>query len=1261
MLSCNVNGLRDFKVRQAIKSRFLYPQGSAGKPDVFMFQESHSTPENVKQWEADFGGKLIFSHGENLSWGVLLGFRPGLDVKVISSVQDTEGRYIVANVSIQGEGVTIGNIYMEPGLTTERVASLLQEITGIAQTFDNTRVIFGGDFNAVLDPTRDCNAVNTSGVRRGRHLQNAMDQYDLTDVFRVLHPTDRRYSCVSFGKVLSRLDYTLVSPDMLTYVVEASIGAAYKSDHSPIYLYFNLQDNQPGKGIWHFPNYLLGDPVYKQVAHATIKEIVDKNPDADPVILWETIKASVRGDTIRYLSQRKREKKQKIEELEAEVANAIVYRDRFAKYPDLMKHYSAKVAFLTVELEDVYEAQNAIAKSFYSGRKYYQWGHSMKYYFRLPGKKHDSIKQLRTPQGYIVHDSDQILKEGKIFYDKLYTQEAPVLQKDPELNQMFLRFIPVERMSYQGYKELDRPITLDDLYDSLSAMQVDKVSGPDSLSVEFYRAFWPVLGKLMHASFLHSQARGSLSDSQRRGILRLIPKRNKDLFNIANWRPITLLNVDYKILSKALAKRLASILPDLIHQDQKGFIRGRYIGDNIMDLYSLLSQVQEEKEEAWLLLLDIHKAFDSVSWSFLRKVLDTFMFLDSFIHWIELLYRDKEIRLSNNGHISDPIRPTRGLAQGDGLSPLLFVLVIETLALTIRENVDIKGIQYGTTQKKIGLLADDAILALKNSQLSFSTLLQTLEYFTTVSNLLVNREKSVIIPIGKNPHRNKLDSMEDFLYQTDGYINYLGIATPVTPPPAWDRSQRSLSDPNYTNIINYIRNALAPRNDIRHTILGRILNTKAFVASKLNYTFSLSPSPLPQLLTKIQSLLNGYIWSQGRHYISAALMYQPWDTGGMDMYSCRFQEHALKLKWLNRLLTGQDEFWCYQISRCFVLPIAQVVQFNCKFTDLCGLLRKKAKLPPFWMDVFKIWYHYHYEKKPRDPGSKLLMFNSAITTRCVHSVIRLKGYNRLNIFTVRDFVDLIHLATPKEYKDLGARFINRSIPHQWLEQLADESLVNNELSASWKLTLTTTQTVQVIQQNIVSHHPVLPSRIWDQWQSDLEIEDLQPFWKSVMAHRLHITEIKLRSFYVRFVNRAYCTNVDLHKWGKVPTEMCTFCGNNLETRVHLFWDCAKVRPIWTELITFCKTYITQDELYTRNSFLLLGFGTPVLNLLSTLCKYHIHTCRLFGGILGFQTLINKIRYVKSLDAKCTKFIAHRNMGQYKIFWKGLAEVDLKDD
>ena len=142
---------------------------------------------------------------------------------------------------------------------------------------------------------------------------------------------------------------------------------------------------------------------------------------------------------------------------------------------------------------------------------------------------------------------------------------------DEDLQWKFLRHIPaVMQMEY--YVASDKDITKIEMYSALTKMKQDAAPGLDGLTVRFYLKFWPKIGELIFQSAQHSFQLGKLSASQLRGIIRLIPKKTKDPLHVHNWRPIMLLNVDYKIISKLLALRLATILPDLIRKDQRGFV-----------------------------------------------------------------------------------------------------------------------------------------------------------------------------------------------------------------------------------------------------------------------------------------------------------------------------------------------------------------------------------------------------------------------------------------------------------------------------------------------------------------------------------------------------------------------------------------------------------------------------------------------------------------------------------------------------------------
>ena len=145
----------------------------------------------------------------------------------------------------------------------------------------------------------------------------------------------------------------------------------------------------------------------------------------------------------------------------------------------------------------------------------------------------------------------------------------------------------------------------------------------------------------------------SLTELQKQSIITLLPKSGKDISVLDNWRPISLLNVDYKIATKSIANRLKDILPSIIHNSQTGFLKNRYIGENIRLLFEALDDIEHFNKPALLFFSDFEKAFDSVDHNFMFKCLNHFNFGESFINWIRLFYNDSKSCIINNGFCSD--------------------------------------------------------------------------------------------------------------------------------------------------------------------------------------------------------------------------------------------------------------------------------------------------------------------------------------------------------------------------------------------------------------------------------------------------------------------------------------------------------------------------------------------------------------------------------------------------------------------------------
>ena len=158
-----------------------------------------------------------------------------------------------------------------------------------------------------------------------------------------------------------------------------------------------------------------------------------------------------------------------------------------------------------------------------------------------------------------------------------------------------------------------------------------------------------------------------------------------------NWRPISPLNVDYKIASRAIAGRLLQMLSSVIDKDQTCGVPGRFIGENVAFLRDVVDYASHSGSPCALLSLDQEKAFDRVDWGFLKATLCEMGFGPSFSGWVELFYSGSQSAVYVNGHVSSFFSLSRGVRQGCPLSPLLYVLVAEVLACNIRCHPDISG------------------------------------------------------------------------------------------------------------------------------------------------------------------------------------------------------------------------------------------------------------------------------------------------------------------------------------------------------------------------------------------------------------------------------------------------------------------------------------------------------------------------------------------------------------------------------------------
>ena len=421
----------------------------------------------------------------------------------------------------------------------------------------------------------------------------------------------------------------------------------------------------------------------------------------------------------------------------------------------------------------------------------------------------------------------------------------------------------------------------------------------DGLPAEFHKTFWTDLAPILTSALNYTHNTGTLSITQRRGIIKLIPKKDADPHFIKNWRPLTLPNCDYKIAAKAIANRIKTVIPKLINNDQTGFLKGRFIGENIRLIDSIIKYASENNTPGLLLFVDFEKAFDSLEWSFIERTLQYFGFGPSLTQWVKTFYKKIESCVLNNGWSSNFIELQRSVRQGCPLSQYLFILSAEILAKAIRSNKNVKGICVNSTEIKISQYA------------ALSATLDTIERFGSVSGLKLNNTKTEALWIGSMAGEKEKLFPEKNVKWAENKVKVLGV--------------RISTDPNTTLNLNYrekadkIRNVLSCWRYQRLTLMGKILVIKSLAASQ--HTYILAPlATNHEIIRKINDLFYSYLWNNKGDNIKRSVIISEYEKGGLKMVDIATFNKPLKTTWIKKYLDGSNhgkwkEFFDFELQK----------------------------------------------------------------------------------------------------------------------------------------------------------------------------------------------------------------------------------------------------------------------------------------------------------------------------------------------------------
>ena len=376
----------------------------------------------------------------------------------------------------------------------------------------------------------------------------------------------------------------------------------------------------------------------------------------------------------------------------------------------------------------------------------------------------------------------------------------------------------------------------------------------------------------------------------------------------------------------------------LTNSDQSGFMKERFIGQNIRLINDILDQTKLQNVSGILLQLDFRKAFDTVEWPFIQQTLSKFNFGDSLKRWVQTFYCNAESSTLNNGLCTKQIPLSRGVRQGCPLSPYLFILVAEILASKIRHDKTVQGIKLFKKEIKLSQFADDTSL-ICNNLTSVGNALNILADFGAISGLRLNKSKTKALCLG--PWRSNLDRPLG-LDWTSEPVKVLGTFI------SYDNVGNERK--NFAQKVDNLKAKLSAWRSRKLSLFGRCLISKTLGLSQIVYSASMLDIP-NNYTSAIQSLLFQFLWKNKPDKIKRQVLYQDYGDGGLRVTNVEIMFKSLRLAWIQRLLKSDgkaEDTW----------SVVPKFYFN-KYGGLNFLLRsnydrkflKDSDIPSFYKDI----------------------------------------------------------------------------------------------------------------------------------------------------------------------------------------------------------------------------------------------------------------------------------------------------------------------
>ena len=767
-----------------------------------------------------------------------------------------------------------------------------------------------------------------------------------------------------------------------------------------------------------------------------------------------------------------------------------------------------------------------------SRQNWLQHGDKNTTFFHTKAKQREArnkIVNLKDAAGREYKDEDQITELLTTFFEELFTTSGNV-----EVENVIDKVDA--RVSAEQVAQLAAPFTGAEVYDALFQMHPTKAPGPDGMSALFFQKFWHIVGKDVVEKVLDILNNNGEIGSINQTYIVLIPKK-KNCESPVDFRPISLCNVIYKMVSKVLANRLKFILPTIINESQSGFVPGRLITDNVLVAYECfhyLRKKQKGKKGFLGLKLDMSKAYDRVEWTFLEKMMLKFGFPERYVHNIMRCVNSASFKVLVNGQPSREFVSSRGLRQGDPLSPFLFIMCAEGLSALLRDAEKrgaIHGIKIARQIDPISHLffADDSLLFVRASEDEVENVMDILTTYEAASGQKLNMDKSEM-SFSRNidlEKRNMLQMKLTFK-AVEGHDKYLGLPTYI------GSSKKQV----FQVIQDRIWKKLKGWKEKYLSQAGREVLIKSIAQAIPTYAMQCFSLP-KSILYDVEKVCRNFFWGQKGEerktcWVAWEKLYGSKKEGGMGFRNMQIFNQAMLAKQAWRVMNQSETL------------MARVLKG--KYFPKCSFWEAKVS-----NNMSYTWRSILGAREVIAKGARRIIGNG-VNINIWHDpwVTNLPGGRVAS-------VPGENLECPQVVREL---WYNREWNSELIETLFSHRevtaikgmqvpLFDNEDKWMWKYSRDGEYSVRS------AYYMLLKEEKEGQASSSRPRNSFA--WERIWGANL---PLKIKHFAWRAVKEGLAVKIELGKRGVAATKWCPMCGEKAESVLHALVTCVEARNIW---------------------------------------------------------------------------------------------------